>query len=66
MVLVSAFKTYHFGMDNSSSRTDRTKLTQQSPRSLRLGSWKAWFMPNCCKKQSALQELPCSAEARHF
>lgn len=40
MVLVSAFKTYRFGMDNPNSRTDRTKLTQQSPESIKLGNWK--------------------------
>lgn len=40
MVLVSAFRTYRFSMDTSSSRTDWTKLTQQSPKSIRLGNWK--------------------------
>lgn len=43
MVLVSAFKTYGFGMDNSSSRADWTKLTQQRPMSMKktLENWKA-------------------------
>lgn len=55
MVLVSAFKTYGFGMDNSCSRADWTKLTQQRPTSIKknLENWKAWFMQGYRKTQSS-------------
>lgn len=67
MVLVSAFKTYGFGMDNSSSRADWTKLTQKRPMSMKktLETGK----PDLCKataKLRALQELLCSTADRHF